>query len=756
MFRCFRTVKLSAITIAATVAAIVSCSTKNDQSPTGAAFDSWDRIAATVAKSVYEIGFLMESNTFEPPQTQLVGTGFAISQHRIITNAHVALALAAHADSSQPVAISCGDSRRTIPLRAYRIHPFYVGTITSSDLAVFVVDSTLADTLTLADEAELSDLMPGMPIGTIGFPGETLVWSLVSPNPTFKDGTISTFMPLDNPDTLGEQNFMMQHNLYLTGGTSGSPIFGLNGHVLAVNNSTYLSTPIGWGVSASCIRILDTIGSLDTFTSSGVARRKTFVFGTTSSTAWIGDLPIETSSFTDVKEYFGYDYTLVCDDDSIMIARFTDRATYQLLFCIEKGRWFGRPADMIAGVCIVNVPDQSAPNAFSSLYYQKRLFVGGSKTTTQGEMGVCSDKKVVGSFLWYRYDAMYGSDKASFLFYRQDEYSSAILLPGTYQSTTFPYAGYFDSTIVPRYHAPNAAAVLPLYDDTTLQVRSSAGVLLAERTYVHGVLQGAFAEYYPDGTIQLSGNYAQGRKQGEFLQYNPSGLLVSLKTYFSDTLEGRSLQFFSGAGKISGADTISSCSFSHGMLSGRYLEFFENGKIFRERFFAAGQLTDTAREYYFDDTLKIRSEYRRDTLDGEYLEYFPDGRLKIHAFYIMGEYDSVYTLYRQSGDTILVQEEAVYKNGQLNGLKKKYLANGSILLETPYVNGVIHGNDKQYTAGILTLISPYENGVRQGLQLQYFPDGVNIRYATTYVDGRIVSIIEYNLAGDIVSEERRP
>ena len=73
----------------------------------------------------------------------------------------------------------------------------------------------------------------------MGFPGEVSNPYTAAPIATFKDGTISALRPFSITETsiTPENSTYVQHNLDLSGGTSGSPIFDHNGWVIAVNNS---------------------------------------------------------------------------------------------------------------------------------------------------------------------------------------------------------------------------------------------------------------------------------------------------------------------------------------------------------------------------------------------------------------------------------------------------------------------------------------------------------------------------------------
>ena len=63
------------------------------------------------------------------------------------------------------------------------------------------------------------------------------------PIATFKDGTISALRPYSalNENVTPQNSQVVQHNLDLSGGTSGSAIFDHNGFIVAVNYGTAMT-----------------------------------------------------------------------------------------------------------------------------------------------------------------------------------------------------------------------------------------------------------------------------------------------------------------------------------------------------------------------------------------------------------------------------------------------------------------------------------------------------------------------------------
>ena len=217
---------------------------QGSQGPPGEPFNWADIIEENnIENSIYAIGVQILGINY------LIGTGFsAYYSNAIWTNAHVAIALNKYLyDLSflSPKAIVIRSNSNIGGIHTYNlyegahIHPGYDGTTSSPDIGVLVIDGEFPYFLEFLPKNKATSLEVGQPICTAGFPGEIDKFITNTPIATFKDGIISALRPY-NPDfqiSSSENNHFVQHNLDLSGGTSGSPIFDHYGYVIAVNNS---------------------------------------------------------------------------------------------------------------------------------------------------------------------------------------------------------------------------------------------------------------------------------------------------------------------------------------------------------------------------------------------------------------------------------------------------------------------------------------------------------------------------------------
>lgn len=198
---------------------------------------------ANVSDTIYAIGFNLPGG-----RNYVIGTGFAAHYvDAIWTNAHVALGLRDQLAALSflrpiPFAVRSGTvigEGTTHVLTGYLVHPDYTGRTDSPDVAAVLVDDELTAFLEFLPRRLATQLRVGQPVATMGFPGEVSHPYTAAPIATFKDGTISALRPFSILETsiTPANTTYVQHNLDLSGGTSGSPIIDHYGWVIAVNNS---------------------------------------------------------------------------------------------------------------------------------------------------------------------------------------------------------------------------------------------------------------------------------------------------------------------------------------------------------------------------------------------------------------------------------------------------------------------------------------------------------------------------------------
>ncbi len=219
----------------------------------------WSLVVARASRSVYAVlhGTFVDEDEVD---FTFIGTGFSVDTETLLTNGHIADALVGLDQQVQSFNRRFGASVQTrwILVRnlanrlrygsnfffasGVAVHPDWnPRSVTSPDVAVLrLADEKFPRQVALVSSVAAMRLRVGEPIATLGFPGE-LQGSRLSnflPIATFKDGSVSALRPPQPGQPYSARTaYIVQHNLDLSGGTSGSPIFNRLGEVVAINNA---------------------------------------------------------------------------------------------------------------------------------------------------------------------------------------------------------------------------------------------------------------------------------------------------------------------------------------------------------------------------------------------------------------------------------------------------------------------------------------------------------------------------------------
>ena len=188
--------------------------------------------------AVYAIGVQVQGKNY------ILGSGFvAHFWNAIWTNVHIVQAVLITTQfiedlNPRPFAVKSGTDiggPDTYWLETFWVHPDYDGTAGSPDVALLSIDANITDLPFFLPRDQIQELRVGQPVGTIGFVEETLVEPVTVPIATFKDGTIGALRPFGDETVTPDNSRVIQHNLDLTGRTSGSLLFDHSGYIIGMN-----------------------------------------------------------------------------------------------------------------------------------------------------------------------------------------------------------------------------------------------------------------------------------------------------------------------------------------------------------------------------------------------------------------------------------------------------------------------------------------------------------------------------------------
>ena len=179
---------------------------------------------------------------------------------------------------------------------------------------------------------------------------------------------------------------------------------------------------------------------------------------------------------------------------------------------------------------------------------------------------------------------------------------------------------------------------------------------------------------YPDGTLRYEGYFRAGKPAGEMKRYYPDGKLQARMVYRGDTVEA---VLYSRK---------SDCS-----MRGKYV----------------GRKKQGTWEYFKNDCLLMKEEYRDQVLNGKTVRFFSTGNPAEEKGWVNGKPEGEWKLYYDNGQLRMI---AGLKAGKLDGEVKTYSYQGILRSEGRYRNDRKEGTwvffddsgvkRKNYRAGI--------------------------------------------------------
>jgi S1-C subfamily serine protease len=206
-----------------------------------------------VPRYIPAVGLVLKQNA--KGEVERVGTAW-IAQGRgvLVTNAHVAAEVDPQRGGGWVV--FPGTSGESCPIASVQLHPAYVsqlqvdadGRATSTvanaavlthDVAIIRLSSPLPHSgVPIAPRHRLYGLRELQPVAYVGYPMRDLAGagaSVERPRPVAKRGTISSLTDWQQRDTTNQADaHLIRHDLGVTGGASGSPLWDAEGNVIGI------------------------------------------------------------------------------------------------------------------------------------------------------------------------------------------------------------------------------------------------------------------------------------------------------------------------------------------------------------------------------------------------------------------------------------------------------------------------------------------------------------------------------------------
>jgi len=233
-------------------------------------------------------------------------------------------------------------------------------------------------------------------------------------------------------------------------------------------------------------------------------------------------------------------------------------------------------------------------------------------------------------------------------------------------------------------------------------------------------------DYYPSGKVKTVASYNGDIPEGVRREYSEDGKITAGYIFTKGALTGEGI--VDEEGNKEGAwreyytdGTLRSVgTYTNGKPVGNWKYYYENGKLESEGKYTKSGLLDGTWRWYFDDgSIRRIQSYIGGMEDGEYEEHDETGRLIVKGQYTEGveEGDWIYDFgnYRELGS---------YRGGARYGKWKSYYADGTLRFEGEYIDDNLNGRVTWYwPTGKLKDQGNYLNGSREGDWITFNEDG---------------------------------
>jgi S1-C subfamily serine protease len=162
-------------------------------------------------------------------------TAFALASNLLVTNAHC-IAEGTSKYRGFFAFMNGVAGQRYIVTRTVT-HPEYDAGNLSADVGLLEISGQLTSACAVAPTSVLQGIGPGATVFVYGFPAR--LSNPAAPEATLTRGEVGRVTTLGLVPGAADANVLIQHSAFISGGTSGSPIFDGQGYVVGVNAGGY-------------------------------------------------------------------------------------------------------------------------------------------------------------------------------------------------------------------------------------------------------------------------------------------------------------------------------------------------------------------------------------------------------------------------------------------------------------------------------------------------------------------------------------
>jgi antitoxin component YwqK of YwqJK toxin-antitoxin module len=172
----------------------------------------------------------------------------------------------------------------------------------------------------------------------------------------------------------------------------------------------------------------------------------------------------------------------------------------------------------------------------------------------------------------------------------------------------------------------------------------SAGKVIYEGRFLHGIPAGEFRYFYPDGKVKTISLVSDNGRKAQTTSFFPNGKKMAEGRYLNEKKDSI-WQFYSeSTGSI-----VTRESYMAGLINGLSEVFFSEGGLSEKQAYKEGKKDGVWEQYYSDGKLKLRGYYRAGDKVGPFIANDLMGRIMVSGQYSDGHQDGTWTYFDEKG-----------------------------------------------------------------------------------------------------------
>lgn len=189
--------------------------------------------------------------------------------------------------------------------------------------------------------------------------------------------------------------------------------------------------------------------------------------------------------------------------------------------------------------------------------------------------------------------------------------------------------------------------------------------------------------------------------------------------------------------------------FNNGILNGSWKTFCENGSVCcDEKEYKDGLLNGTRTVRYINGDKQLEENYDLGHLEGSYTKWYQNGEKREEGFYESGTKNGLWTIWFSNGKK---NKEGRYKNREKSGIWTIWYVGGKKHKQIQYRNGKKDGLwEKWYQNDQTSKKGEYENGKKEGLWTEWHQNGQKSSEGIYIKGDKSGSWTEWNQDGDVL------